>query len=217
MDPGAFIEQLDREVSRALGRIGEAARAPPSRDVSVADLLGAALRNELEAAEEAAIWMAGEPDLELKLGFARQCGDEARHFRLIGDRLRALGRDPFREEQLARGPTPMFRFLKTLATPAERLAAGAFAREGLAVVRNRVFADYCEAKGDLETARLYREVIGPDEAFHHELGRRLLPRYAVTAEDQARALRAAARTLQLAEELQEIARLKHGISSSPGC
>ena len=217
MDPGAFIEELDREVSRALQRIGEAAKAPPSQDVSIADLLGVALRNELEAAEEAAIWMTGEPDLELKLGLARQCGDEARHFRLVADRLRALGRDPFREDSLARGPTPMFRFLKTLSTPAERLAAGAFAREGVAVVRNRVFADYCEAKGDVETARLYRLVIGPDEAFHHELGRRLLPRYAVTAEDQARALRAAARTLQLAEELQEIARLKQGISSSPGC
>lgn len=217
MEPGAFIEDLDRELSRALARIGEAAKAPPAAGLSVADLLAVALRNEMEAAEEAAIWMAGEPDLELKLGLARQCGDEAKHFRLIADRLRELGEDPFRAGPLARGPSPMFRYLKTLATPAERLAAGAFAREGLAVVRNGVFADYCESRGDVETARLYREVIGPDEAFHHELGRRLLPRYAVTAEDQARARRAAARTLQLAEEIQEIARLKQGISSAPGC
>jgi len=217
MEPGAFIDELDREVSRALARIGESARAPPGAEVSVADLLAVALRNELEAAEEAALWMAGEPDLELKLGLARQCGDEARHFRLVADRLRDLGVDPFKVDPLARGPSPMFRYLKTLATPAERLAAGAFAREGLAVVRNGVFADWCESRGDLETARLYRDVIGPDEAFHHALGRRLLPRYAVTAEDQARARRAAARTLQLAEEIQEIARLKQGISSAPGC
>jgi len=217
MDPGAFIEELDREVSRALARIGEAAKAKPAPEVSIADLLAIALRNELEAAEEAAIWMAGEPDLELKLGLARQCGDEAKHFRLIADRLRELGADPFKADPIARGPSPMFRYLRTLATPAERLAAGAFAREGLAVVRNGVFADYCESRGDSRTARLYREVIGPDEAFHHELGRRLLSRYAVTAEDQARARRAAARTLQLAEEIQEIARLKQGISSVPGC
>jgi uncharacterized ferritin-like protein (DUF455 family) len=171
----------------------------------------------MEASEEAAIWMAGEPDLELKLGLARQCGDEAKHFRLIADRLRELGADPLRAGPLTRGPSPMFRYLKTLTTPAERLAAGAFAREGLAMVRNAVFADYCESRGDLESARLYREVIGPDEAFHHEMGRRLLPRYAVTAEDQARARQAAARTLQLAGEIQEIARLKQGISSAPGC
>lgn len=56
-----------------------------------------------------------------------------------------------------------------------------------------------------------------DPAFHHELGRRLLPRYAVTAEDQGRARRAAARTLQLAGEIQEIARLRQRISSAPGC
>jgi hypothetical protein len=39
----------------------------------------------------------------------------------------------------------------------------------------------------------------------------------VTAEDQERARRAVARTLQLAEELQEAARLKAGISRAPGC
>jgi hypothetical protein len=111
----------------------------------------------------------------------------------------------------------MFRWLKSLDSPAERLAAGPFAREGLAVVRNRVFAEYCEAKGDPETARLYREVIGPDEQYHHDLGRRMLRRYAVTPEDQERARRAVARMIQLADELQEAARLRQGISSAPGC
>jgi hypothetical protein len=111
----------------------------------------------------------------------------------------------------------MFRWLKSLETPAERIAAGPYAREGLAMVRNRVFAEYCEAKGDGETAALYRDVIGPDEAYHHDLGRRMLRRYAVTPEDQERARRAVARTLQLAEELQETARMKQGISSAPGC
>ncbi len=217
MDPNAFVEELDRMVAEALARIGEAAKAPPGPSVTIADLLAVALRNEIEAAEEAALWMAGEPDLELKLGFARQCGDEARHYRLISERLRVLGGDPNSIDPPAKGYSPMFRYLRTLESPAERLAAGAFTREGLAKVRNAVFADYCEAKGDLETAKLYREVIGPDEEFHHDFGRRMLPRYALTPEDQKRARRAAARTLQLAEEIQEIARLKQGISSAPGC
>lgn len=215
--PEAFVEELDRLLQAALARIGDGARLPPGPQVGVKELLLVALKNELEAAEEAAMWLVGERDPELKLGLARQCGDEAKHYRLVADRLGALGHDLSGHDPLAGGHSPMFRYLKALESPAERLAAGAFAREGLAVVRNRVFADFCEARGDPETARLYREIVGPDEAFHHELGRRLLPRYAVTAEDQERALRAVARTLQIAEELQELQRMKQGISSAPGC
>lgn len=217
MDVDAFIAELDGVLAAALARIGEAAKAPPAAEVSIPDLLAVALRNELEASEEAAIWMAGEKDLELKLGLARQCGDEARHYRLVEARLLDMGVDVARLDPQARGPSPLFRYLRTLQDPAERLAAGPFAREGLAIVRNEIFAAYCESKGDGETARLYREVIGPDERHHHELGRRLLRRYAVTQEDQDRARAAAQRTLYLSEELQETARLKHGISSAPGC
>ncbi len=201
----------------ALERIGEGAKAPPAPRIGVKDLLLVALKNEIEASEEAAMWLVGERDPELKLGLARQCGDEAKHYRLIADRLRELGADLAGHDPLAGGHSPMFRYLKSLETPAERIAAGPFTREGLAQVRNGVFADFCEAKGDLATARLYRDIIGPDEAFHHELGRKMLRRYAVTPEDQDRARRAVARTLQIAEELQELQRLKQGISSAPGC
>jgi hypothetical protein len=215
--PDEFVAELDAALRAALARVADAARAPPAPEIGVRDLLVVALKNEIEASEEAAMWLVGERDPELKLGFARQCGDEAKHYRLIEHRLRELGHDLANHDPLSRGHSPMFRWLKTLETPAERIAAGPFAREGLAVVRNEVFADFCEARGDGETARLYREIIGPDEAFHHELGRRMLRRYAVTPEDQELARRAVARTLQLAEELQEMARLKQGISSAPGC
>jgi uncharacterized ferritin-like protein (DUF455 family) len=217
LGPDEFLAELDAQLQAALAKLGDASKAPPAAEVTIRDLLVVALKNEIEASEEAAMWLVGERDLELKLGFARQCGDEAKHYRLIEARLRELGHDLSGHDPLSRGHSPMFRWLKGLETPAERLAAGPYAREGLAVVRNRIFAEYCEAKGDAETARLYREVIAPDEQFHHELGRRLLRRYAVTNEDQERARRAVARVLQLADELQEAARLKQGISSAPGC
>lgn len=217
LDPDEFLVELDHQLEAALGRIGELAKAPPGPEVGVKDLLVVALKNELEASEEAAMWLVGERDPELKLGLARQCGDEAKHYRLIQRRLAELGFDASAHDPLSRGHSPMFRWLKTLETPAERIAAGPYAREGLAVVRNRVFAEFCEARGDAATAALYRDVIGPDEAYHHELGRKMLRRYAVTREDQELARRAVARTLQLAEELQETARLKQGISSAPGC
>jgi hypothetical protein len=64
---------------------------------------------------------------------------------------------------------------------------------------------------------LYRDVIQPDERHHHHLGRSLLSAYAVNEAAQLAALQAARRTLELAEEIQETARLKAGISRAPGC
>jgi hypothetical protein len=213
-----FVQELDAKVQAALVRIGEmSAAADPAAGVSIAKLLEIALKNELEASEEAAMWMATETDVEVKLALARQCGDEAKHYRLIEDRLRAHGVDPSKIDPSASGRSPMFEFLRTLETTVERVAAGQFTREALAQVRNDVFASWCEKNGDVETAKLYREVIGPDERHHHSLGRKLLLRFATTAEAQEAARRAATKTLEIAEEIQEIARLKKGIARAPGC
>ena len=218
MHPTQFVESLDTLVNAALARISSASSASePAEGVSVARLLRIALRNEIEAAEEAAVWLVEERDTEVKLVLMRQCGDEAKHYRLIETRLRALGDDLEGFDPLGQGYTPMFDFLRGLGTTVERIAAGPFAREALAQVRNQVFIDYLVALGDAETARLYRDEIQPDEAHHHALGRKLLLRLATTDEAQRLARAAAERTLALAEELQEIARLKLGIARAPGC
>jgi hypothetical protein len=216
MNAEVFVRELESEIERALSRIGElSAEGEPEADLTVPKLLIIALKNELEASEEAALWMVTERDKQVKLALARQCGDEAKHYRLIEERLRAYGIDPDSIEHDP--PSPMFDWLSSLETTVERVAAGPFAREALAKVRNRVFAEFCEARGDLETAKLYREVIDPDEHHHHELGRRLLLRFADTEEARGKARAAALRTLQLAEDLQETARMKRGISRAPGC
>ncbi|HEY6461616.1 MAG TPA: ferritin-like domain-containing protein, partial [Polyangiaceae bacterium] len=142
---------------------------------------------------------------------------EARHFRLIVNRLGALGAkvDPVTFDPGRR--SALLEYLAGLASTVERVAAGQFTREALAVVRNEEFIRFCESRGDQDTAALYRDVIQPDERHHHELGRKLLERLAQDDESQRRAREAATRTLELAEELQEIARLKMGISRAPGC
>ena len=61
--------------------------------MTVAKLLGLALKNELEATECAAAWIASTPEIDVKLALARQAGDEAKHFRLIQRRLDELGVD----------------------------------------------------------------------------------------------------------------------------
>jgi len=218
MDPAAFLEDLDRSVKATLAGLGEAsaAGAPPA-ELSVAQLLSTALKKELEASEEAALWMTREEDVEVKLALARQCGDEAKHYRLIEARLRELGVDPAKISPLSGGPTPMYRYLASLETTVERVAAGQYTREALAVVHNQVFIDHCEAQGDGATARLYRDVIQPDEAHHHQMGRSILLRLAVTEEAQALARAASEKTLAIAGELQEMVRLKKGILRAPGC
>lgn len=214
----AFLDDLDADIQRALARVLESTtRGDPAPELSVAPLLRLALKNELEASEIAARWMASEPDVDVKLALARQCGDEAKHYRLIQERLAALGVSLEGWSPLQDGYSPMFRFLESLEGTVPRVAAGQFAREALASVRNDAFIGFCETKGDPETARLYRETIQPDEAHHHRMGRSLLERLCRTDEDRAAARAAAACTLSLAEELQEIARLKKGITRAPGC
>ena len=213
-----FCQELEEEVYASLGRIaGASAAHEPASNVTIASMLIGALKNELEASEEAALWISTTPEIDVKLALARQCGDEAKHYRLIEERLRQMGQDPSTIDPLAEGYSPMFQYLRNLGSTVERLAAGQFTREGLAQERNRVFIDYCKAKSDVETANLYEEIIQPDEGYHHELRRRLLPKYADTPEKQELARQAALKTLQLAEELQEIARLRIGLSRTPGC
>src|SRR5262249_14141066 len=143
MDADRFIEELDGSVQAALADLGKAAAASePAAEVGVAQLLATALKKELEASEEAALWMTRESDVEVKLALARQCGDEAKHYRLIEARLRELGADPAAlAAATAGGPSPMFRFLAELGTTVERVAAGQFTREALAQVHNQVFIE----------------------------------------------------------------------------
>ncbi len=214
-----FVRELDARNQAVLERLAPDATLAPevSGDLNVPNLLKVALKNEIEATEIAARWLTTTDDVEVKMAFARQAGDEAKHYRMIADRLRELGVDARGFNPLAKGYGPLFNYLDTLATTVERVAAGQFTREAIAVVKNRQFIEFCDRAGDRVTATLYRDVIEPDERFHHELGRSLLLRTATTPEAQEMARRAAARTLALAEELQTAALRTAGIHHAPGC
>ena len=214
-----FVQALDRENQALLRRLEPESTLKPEVEgsLTVLNLLKVALKNEVEATEIAARWLVRTDDVDVKLAFARQAGDEAKHYRLIADRLRELGFDAGGFDPLAKGYGPLFQYLDSLETTVERVAAGQFTREAIAVVKNRQFIEFCERAGDGATATLYRDIIEPDERFHHELGRRLLLRFATSPESQEAARRAAARTLSLAEELQTAALRTAGIHHAPGC
>ena len=218
LPPDAFLAELDAQNRAALDRIAAHATAgEPDAALTVPKLLMLALKYEIEATEVAAAWIPTTPEIDVKLALARQAGDEAKHYRLIQARLRELGVETAAHDPLANGRSPLATYLLPLETTVARVAAGQFTREALAVVRNTEFARFCRTKGDDATARLYEETIQPDEGHHHELGRGLLRKLATTDEAQALAREASAKVLQIADELQELARLKMGVSRAPGC
>lgn len=216
MDAEQFVRELDAENHRALEKIrASATTGDPSPELTVAKLLALALKNELEATECAAAWIATTPELGVKLALARQAGDEAKHLRMIQKRLAELGAPA--PDPTTTPKSKLLAFLLALEGTVARVAAGQFTREALALVRNEAFIAFCETKGDTETAKLYRDVIQPDEKHHHELGRALLLELAASEGSQQSAREASKRVLETAEELQEIARLEKGITRAPGC
>jgi len=214
-----FVEELDARNQVVLRRLEPEATLRPevSGNLTVLNLLKVALKNEIEATEIAARWLVTTDDVAVKMALARQAGDEAKHYRMIAARLSELGFDAGSFNPIAGGYGPLFGYLDGLRGTVERVAAGQFTREAIAVVKNRQFIEFCERAGDRATATLYRDVIEPDERFHHELGRSLLLRHAITPEAQDLAQRAAATTLELAEELQASALRTAGIHHAPGC
>lgn len=219
MDVATFVEQLGAANQEILDRLApaETLMAESGGDLRLENLLKIALKNELEATELAARWLVSTDDMDIKLALARQAGDEAKHYRLIATHLQDLGVDLSGFDPLAQGYGPLFNYLDTLTDPVERIAAGQFTREAIAVVKNQQFVEWCDAGGHTKTAALYRDIIQPDEAYHHQLGHDILLRLATTPEAQERARQAATRTLELAEELQHLALTKMGVHHAPGC
>lgn len=215
-DPKMFVDGLVDEMQRLFDRLdeGQTLEAESDGDVAVVTLLKLAMESEIEAAELAGSWIASTPELDVKSMFARQAADEMKHYEMIRDRLLELGET---EESLRPSATrsALYQYLQTLRTTPERIAAGPFAREAVAEVRNRQFIDFCREVGDDETLRLYAEVIQPEEIEHNRQGRRLLERHASTAAEQRAAATAMRASLAIAEELSTLTEATTGLSPIP--
>ena len=206
------IEQLSK-----LDLLKDEAPAEPVDRSEIVRRLKIALKNEIEASELAAFWMASTPEIDVKLGLARQAGDEAKHYRLIEKHLAKLGVDTSDFNPIAEGYGPMFQLLSAYQTTVERVAAAQITRESLALKKNEQFIEFCEAAGDHETAEFYKQEIQPDEKWHVDLGRRILQKYATTPELQLQARAAANAVLELAVKIQNKQLRELKVSHAPGC
>src|SRR2546428_8900355 len=151
-----FVAQLEGENQRRLSLLAPDDTLKPEveGDLNVLNLLKVALKNEIEATEIAARWLVTTDEVDVKLALARQVGDEAKHYRMIADRLRALGFDAKSVGPLAHGYGPLFQYLDTLTTTVERVAAGQVTRSAVAVVKNRQVIEFVDPAGDREAAAM---------------------------------------------------------------
>ena len=214
-----FVEELKEYVDGKLASLDllKDEDSGPADKGEVVRRLKVALKNELEAAELAALWIPSTPETEVKLAFARQAGDEARHYHLIEKHLQEMGADLSDFNPTAGGYGPMFTLLQGLGSTVERVAGAHFTREALALKKNEQFIEFCERSGAKETAELYRKQIQPDEGFHVDIGHRVLSRYATSAEDQEKARRAVEAVLELAVKVQRKQFQEMKLSHAPGC
>jgi uncharacterized ferritin-like protein (DUF455 family) len=218
MDPTAFVQELEAFKAARLAAIvgaGQTALAENASGGDPKELLRVALVNEISVAELAAVWIPRTPEVDVKIAFARQAGDEAGHFQLVAQRLAALGFDA-----TAFAPPPdnaLFTYLKGLETTVERIAAGLVTLESIAYGVNENFMALCASRGDAETVRIYRDYIQPDERAHQQLGQSLLAKYATTPELQTLARATVARVLEIATAARAQAAAKLGTACFPGC
>jgi 1,2-phenylacetyl-CoA epoxidase catalytic subunit len=212
-----FVSGLMDEMHQLFARLGETETLESEAEgqVDVVTLLRLALKSELEASELAGLWLPTTPEMDAKMCLAMQCGDEMKHYGMISQRLTELGEDLSGFDPLADGHSPLYQYLRGLRTTVERIAAGPFTSEAIATVRNAQFVGFCRSVGDDGTARLYADVIQPEEQHHHELGRQVLEKYAITPELQELAAAAVRNTLAIADELSNLAAKTTGVHNIP--
>jgi uncharacterized ferritin-like protein (DUF455 family) len=216
MDTISFVHELETFKTERLSRIVAAGQTSLGGGPADAErLLEVALANEINVSELAATWMPSTAEIDVKVAFARQAGDEAGHFQLVADRLAALGFDVAGFSQPTE--TPLFRYLRGLSATVERVAAGLFTLESIAYAVNENFIAFCEERGDAETVRIYRAYIQPDERAHQELGQKLLAKYANTPELQRTAREAVAKVLEITAVGRAQVAQRLGTACFPGC
>jgi len=169
----AFCDQLDR-------KLPSYSYIPLTTDEQRVLVMQSRLFNEFRAADVFGGWLPTTPELEVKYLLSEACHEEHGHARLLMERIRGMGAEPF-----AYGPPPeqiaLFHTMHGLETTVERLAAFQLAGEGVAshLIKRAIDSDSVPEW----IKQPYRRII-EDEDEHGSSPVHLLETYAVTAEAQ---------------------------------
>jgi len=174
----------------------------------ISELVRLEARAAVEACHASALWLTDSEDVATQMGLARHCGQCASDFEKICDRLEALDLPRARFRPLAAGFSKLFAFFRSLQTPEERAAAGAVTNGGYTRARQTLFAAAAQAAGDETSAELFSATLPPGAQAQIHEGRKTLLQHARGEEAQARARRAAFKTIELLGDLQEPSLIK---------
>ncbi len=213
-DAVSFLADLEAKENESVQRITAANMAVIAAEgFQGTDVLRLEMRSVIEAVEVAALWVQDSDSLEVKMGLAARCGDGARHLKVLGDRLGALGQPPAGFDPRQGGYSKLFAFFRSLQTTAER-TAGFLAQGAANVGRMLALAGFFDDRGDAETARLYREQLLTDERRYVLDGRQALLEILANEESQTRARRASFRAMELFGEIQDGALMRRFLTRS---
>ncbi len=213
----SYIEKLDHLLKTKIEDLSQQIKGdknPQAKTPPMPQMLMSALKNEWETSLLTSHWVIDESNADLRIGLARLIGDEAKHFSLIEKRLVDLGGKKNVDELNKR--SPLFQYLLQQKTTFDRVITGPYARESLAVARNKIFLEYCEKIKDQETITIY-ETIQADEIHHHQLGRNFLSEMVRSESDFLHAQNKISEILSVVDEIQEMIVMKMGLCRLPGC
>ncbi len=210
-----FVHEMEEKNLNSFQRLLGALQAIYDKEqFSPADVVRLEMRAVIEATEVAALWLSDSETLEAKLNLAAICGNAARHYQLLHDRMVELGVDPLAFDARFGGYSKLFAFFRSLQTPEERSAAGFLTLGAYNSLRLDLLANYVTSKGDSLTAQLLAGPLKDDALATRDNGRRLLLEAATAEETQARGRRSAFRTIELTGELQDPSLLRKYLSRS---
>jgi hypothetical protein len=215
VEAASYVSELESKHLESFRQVVAAFLATLTKEnFSVTDVLKLEMRAVVEAIEVAALWLPDSEALEMKIALGTRAGDCARNFHVLGDRLTALGVPLSTFDARHGGYSKLFAFFRSLQTTEERAAAGFLTQSGLNLTRFEALAQWCQERGDGETAALYKTRLIEDEQRHLDAGRGLLVGVVESEESQARARRATYRTVELVSELQDPGLLRKFLTRS---
>ncbi|OLC15928.1 MAG: hypothetical protein AUH29_06540 [Candidatus Rokubacteria bacterium 13_1_40CM_69_27] len=188
-DPREFVRTLaDENAAFWKGRdVRLDPAAPPARRLQqIRYRMRQGVYNELRSVELLAAWIPYTPEREIRELLAGQLDDEHRHWRLLRQRLLALGEDPDAYRALPEWEALFDWLVAARARPTlERLAMFQFTGETQSCEGFETLIALARDV-DPETADLYAREILPDEYRHAAIGHRGLYLLADTPERQER-------------------------------
>lgn len=154
------------------------------------------LFNELRAADLFGGWLKTTPEFDVKAMMAESAHEEMEHARLLSQRIRELGAEPFDYKPLP-AQIAMFNALEGLSDTCERIGGFSFAGE---TVANHLIQMCLRSSAVPEWIKRPYRRITQDEEGHGSAPQEFLRRYAITDERQDRVRRAVAMRMVLFRE-----------------